>query len=152
MQLSPLFPDRADARELLRPWKLSSFALAMAWLFYGALNYGIADWDVGITVLMGGLTYFFAPWSLRTILAAFSDWKRDSLLKIGAALFAAWFVVDGVYVLYHTLMGNRMFRADNFYVSSCLYFLAGCVWLYRGSVRELIRNVRDVALGPRGEP
>ena len=37
--------------ELLRPWKLLSFTIGMAWLIYGALNYGISDWDVGIGIV-----------------------------------------------------------------------------------------------------
>jgi hypothetical protein len=47
-------------------------------------------------------------------------------------------------VLYHTLMGNEMFRIENFYASSALYLLAGSIWLYRGSLREFLANVRDV--------
>jgi len=116
----------------------------MTWLLFGALNYGIADWDVGISVLMGGLTYLLAPWTLRTILLGLRYRARHWLPKIGVALFVAWFVVDGVYVLYHTAMGNQMFRAENFYASSALYLLAGAVWLYYGSLRELLANVRTV--------
>jgi hypothetical protein len=139
-----LIPNRTDLRELVRPWKLASFAIAMAWLLYGALYYGIADWDVGVTLLMGGLTYLFAAWSVRTILIAIRDRPPHWLQKIGMAVFVAWIVVDGVYVAYHTAMGNQMFRLDNFYASSALYFLAGSVWLYRGSVREFLANVQAV--------
>jgi hypothetical protein len=66
------------------------------------------------------------------------------MLKIGISVFVAWIVVDGVYVLYHTLLGNQMLRVENFYASSALYFLAGSIWLYRGSVREFLSNVRAV--------
>lgn len=141
---SAFLPNQTDLRELIRPWKLLSFVIGMAWLLFGALNYGIADWDVGISLLMGGLTYLFAPWSVRTILTASRNRSPYRLLKVGAAVFVAWIVVDGVYVLYHTAMGNRMFRIENFYASSALYFLAGSIWLYRGSVRELLANVRAV--------
>jgi len=137
-------PNGSDLRELIRPWKLCVFAIGMTWLLFGALNYGIADWDVGISVLMGGLTYLLAPWTLRTILLGLRYRARHWLPKIGVALFVAWFVVDGVYVLYHTAMGNQMFRAENFYASSALYLLAGAVWLYYGSLRELLANVRTV--------
>jgi len=51
-----LLPNRAYYFEMARPWKLFSFIVGMAWLLYGALNYGIADWDVGISILMGGFT------------------------------------------------------------------------------------------------
>ena len=135
-------PDRSDLRELARPWKVLSFAIGMAWLLYGALNYGIADWDVGISVLMGSFTYLLAPWSVRTILVALRYRARHWILRIGVALFVAWIVVDGIYVLYHTAMGNQMFRLENFYASSALYFLAGTIWLYRGSLRDLLSNIR----------
>jgi hypothetical protein len=141
---SAFLPNPTDLRELIRPWKLLSFAIGMVWLLFGALNYGIADWDVGISLLMGALTYLFAPWSVRTILTTSRDRPPYWMLKIGIAVFVAWVVVDGVYVLYHTVMGNQMFRMDNFYASSALYFLAGSIWLYRGSILELLSNVRSV--------
>jgi hypothetical protein len=141
---SAFLPNRTDLRELIRPWKLLSFTIGMTWLLFGALNYGIADWDVGISLLMGGLTYLFAPWSVRTILSAGRNRHPYWMLKIGVAVFVAWIVVDGVYVLYHTALGNQMFRVENFYASSALYFLAGSIWLYRGSVREFLSNVRAV--------
>lgn len=139
-----LLPDRAYLAELARPWKLLSFAIGMGWLLFGALNYGISDWDIGISLLMGGLTYLSAPWSVGTILAALRYRSRGWLLGIAMALFVAWVVVDGVYVLYHTIMENQMFRIENFFASSALYFLAGSIWLYRGSLRELLANVRRV--------
>jgi hypothetical protein len=57
-------------------------------------------------------------------------------------MFVAWIVVDGIYVLYHTAMGNPMLRLENFYASSALYFLAGAIWLYSGSFRDFLSNVR----------
>ena len=146
-----LLPDRADVAELARPWKLLSFAIGMAGLFYGALEYGISDWDVGISVIMGGLTYLCAPWSVRAILTAVRYRSGSWILRIGMALFVAWIVVDGVYVLYHTVMGNRMFRIENFYASSALYLLAGSIWLYRGSLREFLANVQGVLRGTKAQ-
>ena len=135
-------PGRAYLTELARPWKLLSFAVGMGWLIYGALNYGISDWDLGISLIMGGLTYLSAPWSVGTLLAAMRYRSRGWFLRIVMALFVAWVVVDGVYVLYHTIMGNEMYRIENFYASSALYFLGGSIWLYRGSLREFQANVR----------
>ena len=139
-----LLPDLAYLAELARPWKLLSFAIGMGGLLFGALSYGISDWDVGISLIMGGLTYLSAPWSVRTILMAVRYRSRSSILRIGMALFVAWVVVDGIYVLYHTAMGNQMIRIENFYASSALYFLGGAIWLYRGSLRELLADVRGV--------
>ena len=137
-------PDRGYLRELVRPWKLATFALSMAWLLYGALNYGIADWDVGVTVIMGGLTYVCAPWSVYVLLNAPRVRPRGWPLQMAAALLLGYLVVDPVYWLYHTAMGNQMFRVENFRASSAIYLLAGTFWLYRGSLREMLDNLRSL--------
>lgn len=135
------WPDRAYYTELLRPWKLTSFGIAMTWLLYGALTYHIPDWDVGITLIMGGFTYLCAPWCTRIMLDAIRFRRRGWVVHIVVALLVAWFVVDGVYWAYHTAVGNQLFRLDNFKASMPLFFLAGTVWLYRGSLRDLFRNI-----------
>ncbi len=137
-----LLPDGAYIAEMVRPWKLLSFAIGMAWLLFGAIDFGISDWDVGISVLMGGLTYLCAPWSVRVILVCLRDLPRYWPLWIIAALLVAFGVVDWVYAAYHTVMGNQMLRLENFYASSALYFLAGSIWLYRGSFYDFVANVR----------
>ncbi len=138
------WPDRNDLLELLRPWKLLSFGLGMSWLLYGALNYEIADWDVGISLIMGGLTYICAPWSVQVILNALRNRPNYWPLHIVTALVVAWFVVDGVYWMYHTMMNNTMYRPENFTASLALYFLAGTIWLYRGSLWELMRQSKSL--------
>lgn len=119
--------------EYFRPWKLLTFACGMAWLIYGALNYDIPDWDIGISLIMGLLAYVTAPWTVRVLI-------RRRLRLYPAALFAWWFTVDGSYWLYHTAMGNEMFRLANFPASTTLYFLCGFIWLHNGSLRELLEN------------
>lgn len=136
------YPDKAYFLEMARPWKLFTFCVAMSWLLFGALNYGIGDWDVGVTLLMGGFTYLMAPWSVYIILSAIRYRPRLWYLHIVAALVAGLFVVDWVYMVYHTLVGNQTYRDANFYASMPLYFLAGTVWLYRGSLKELMANVK----------
>lgn len=138
------WPDSNYVIELRRPWKLVTFSVGMLWLFYGAQNYGIADWDIGISIIMGGLTYLCAPWSVYIILNAARYRPAGWLWHIVAALVAALLVVDWVYWVYHTIMGNEMYRLENFVASSALYFLAGTVWLYRGSLQELLGNVRSL--------
>ena len=141
------WPDRHDFIELLRPWKLLTFGIGMAWLLVGATNYGIDDWDVGISLIMGALTYLCAPWSVRIIFNAVYRQPGGWVLQVMAALLLALFVVDSVYWLYHTAMGNPMYRLENFRASSALYFLAGALWLYRGSVRDFLRNLESLMKG-----
>lgn len=137
-------PDKAYALELLRPWKILSFCIAMSWLLYGALFYNIADWDVGVTLLMGGLTYLMAPWSVYVLLSAIRYRPKYWIFHITAALIAGLFVVDLVYMGYHALAGNQTFRDANFYASAPLYFMGGAVWLYRGSVKDFVHNVKNL--------
>jgi len=136
-----LIPDRTYARELTRPWKLCTFAVGMGWLLYGALVYGFADWDVGVSLLMGGLTYLCAPWTVQVISVCTRERPRWRMLWFTAALVVAWAIVDGSYVAYHTAMHHAMLRAENFRASAALYFLVGVVWSYRGSMRDLVQNV-----------
>lgn len=137
-----LLPDRAGFGELLRPWKLFTFSVAMVLLLYGAVEFRIPDWDVGITIVMGPLTYLCAPWSVRVILTCVRERQRLWLLWILAAMLVALAVVDWVYVVYHSLVGNPMYRWWNLRASSATYFLAGTFWLYRGTMHELLDNLR----------
>lgn len=143
-----MLPDRRYLLELKRPWKLATFSIGMAWLLYGALTYAISDWDVGISLLMGGLTYLTAPWCVKVILQSIRQRQRFWLLWIVAALAVALFVIDGEYYLYHTWCGNKMLRQENFYASSALFFLAGSIWLYEGSLAQFINQLRTL-LGTR---
>jgi hypothetical protein len=140
-------PVQQYLAEFVRPWKLLSLGVGMTWLLYGAHNYGFSDWDVGISLIMGGFTYLCAPWSVRVTLHCLRYRPRFWGLWILAAIFVAWIVVDGIYVLYHTAMGNQMLRLENFYASSALYFLAGAIWLYSGSLRDFLSNVRALVRG-----
>jgi len=118
--------------------------MAMGLLLYGALNFDIADWDVGVTLVMGSLTYLMAPWSVHVILSALRYRPPLWYLQIIAALLVGLFVVDWVYMLYHAIVGNQTYRDANFYASAPLFFLAGTCWLYRGSLVELMANIRSI--------
>jgi hypothetical protein len=121
-------------QEFLRPWKLVTFLLGLALLIFGAFYFDYSDWDVGISVIMALLTYLTAPWSTRSFLERrYRAWPL--------ALFYWYFTVDGCYWIYHTALGHVMVRDGNFWASTPLYFLMGCVWLYRGSVREFVDEV-----------
>jgi len=67
---------------------------------------------------------------------------RFNVVSICGALFSYWFTVDGVYVIYHALMGNETYRWENFLASSCLYALCGMAWLYNGTLADGYRNIR----------
>jgi len=142
----PVWPDKSYLHELRRPWKLLSFATGMAWLLYGALFYGIGDWDVGVSIIMGGLTYLMAPWSVSLISNALRFRSRWWPAHIVLALIASLLVVDTSYMAYHRLVGNPVDREGNFRASIALYFLAGVPWAYRGSLKDLARDVRHALM------
>ena len=144
-----LWPDRAALRELIRPWKLASFLVAMTLLLYGAVNFHIGDWDVGVTLLMGTLTYVFAPWSVLVIGSALRYRPRGWWLHVALAITVAILIVDTAYMTYSDIVGNRTDRLGNFYASMPLYFLSGMCWLYRGSLRDLLGELRQAIAGKR---
>lgn len=138
-------PDAAALRELRRPWKLATFAIAMALLLYGALHFHIGDWDVGVTLLMGTLTYVLAPSGALAVAVAVRERSARGLLDLLVAAALAWFVIDGVYMAWHLAMDNPIYRADNAMASTPIYCMAGLFWLYRGSLRELLANLRALS-------
>lgn len=127
-------------REYLRPWKLITFAIGVGLLIAGAFHYEVPDWDVPISLIMATLTYLTAPWSLRVLLER--RWKAAP-----AALFFTWFTVDGCYWLYwryQNPVALDLMRDANFFASLALYGMCGVLWLYRGSLRELLQNCRQL--------
>jgi hypothetical protein len=131
--------DPSWMTEYLRPWKLLSLSCGIALLIAGSFYYSAPDWDIPISLIMAILTYFAAPWSLRAFLE-----RRWRLWP--AALFATWFCVDGCYWIYwhfRNPVALEWMRAANFPASLSLYGICAVVWLYRGSLRELLSDVRS---------
>ncbi len=122
--------------EYTRPWKLVTLALGITLLIIGSFYYEAPDWDIPISLIMALLAYLTAPWSIRVILER--KWKLWP-----AMLFATWFTVDGSYWLYwhFTNPAALVMRDANFFASLPLYGICGCVWLYRGSLRQLCREI-----------
>lgn len=129
---------------LIQPWKLASLALGLGLLIAGAQYYRFSDWDVGISVIMALLTYLTAPFAVRTILRR--NWKALPL-----ALLLAWLTIDGSYMLYHTALGHQTLRDANVLASTPLYLMMGCIWLWNGSLRELISSTLAV-IHPKRPP
>ena len=125
--------------EYLRPWKLVTFTIGLALLIVGAIYDQAIDWDIPISLIMATCAYFTAPWSMRVLLER--RWRQFPLM-----LFATWFSVDGCYWLYWREMKPavlEIMRSANFPASLALYGLCGAIWLYRGSLRELLAETRE---------
>jgi|SRR5579863_3099029 len=134
-------PNKGYFIELIRPWKLFSFACGMAWLIYGSLGFHLPDWNIGVSILMGSLTYLSAPWSVQVIFEAIRRKPKLWMLRIFAALLVGYTVADLVYWSYNSAMGNQMLRYENFMASLPLYFICGVFWLYRGSAMGLFGEI-----------
>lgn len=130
--------------EYLRPWKLSSLAIGVGLLIAGAFYYEFPDWDVPISLIMAALAYLTAPWSMRVLLNR--QWA-----KWPAMLLATWFTVDGSYWLYWRFVNPAALemRDANFPASLSLYFICGVVWLWQGSLAELLAEFKRVLRASR---
>lgn len=68
------------------------------------------------------------------------------------ALLATWVTVDGCYALYWHWQDPQvlaLMRAWNFPASLGLYGLCGVLWLYRGSLQELVADLGEELTGAR---
>ena len=125
--------------EYLRPWKLLSLACGIALLVAGAYYYEAIDWDVPISLIMATLTYLTAPWSMRVILER--RWKQWPLM-----LLVTWFTVDGSYAIYWHFtnpVALEVMRGANWPASLSLYWTCGVIWLYRGSLADLLSETKQ---------
>jgi hypothetical protein len=123
--------------EYFRPWKLTTLSGGVVLLLLGSYYTPAPDWDIPVSLIMAFVTYLTAPWSMRVLLER--KWRYWPYM-----LLATWFSVDGCYALYwywkepSTL---ALMREANFAASLSLYGLCGIIWLYRGTLRELLAEV-----------
>ncbi len=125
--------------EYARPWKLVTLAIGIALLIVGSIYMPAPDWDIPISLIMAAFTYLTAPWSLRMFIER--KWKNLPL-----ALFFIWFTVDGCYWLYWSFVNPEaleLMRSVNFPASLSLYLICGLIWLYNGSLKDLVAEVRQ---------
>ena len=139
--LSDTFGEVGAMAKYVRSWKLVTLAIGIALLIAGSIYTPAPDWDIPISLIMAVLAYFAAPWSLHVIVE-----RRWRLWP--AMLFATWFTVDGCYWLYWHFRNPEaldQMRDANFLASLELYGLCGLVWFYRGTLRELVANIRALS-------
>ncbi len=101
-----------------------TFAIGLTWLIYGALNFGYPDWDIGVSIVMAGTTYFTADkvvGAMRNL-----QWYRWKMM-----LFLTWFAVDGSYFLYWFFKNRSVLlqmREGQWPMSLRLFLLCGIIW------------------------
>ena len=110
-----------NLRPLLSHWKLVTLFGGLAALIAGSYYENLPDWDIGISIIMGLLTFWTAPLCIKW--AYTRNWR---MLPIG--LFLAWFTIDASYCLYNAALGHAYFRDANWPASTVLYLLMGFIW------------------------
>jgi uncharacterized protein involved in response to NO len=122
--------------EILQPWKIISLLLGLALLIVGSRVNPAPDWDIGISLIMGGLAYMTAPIALEVIIQR--NWR-----KLPIAFFLFWFTVDGCYFLYWSYFNPQALdmRDVNFPVSSVLYIFCGLLWLHKGDLKSFLSKL-----------
>mgnify|MGYP007054661246 FL=1 len=70
-------------------------------------------------------------------------------------MFATWFTVDGCYWIYWHFRDPaalEAMRSANFPASLALYGCCSVGWLYRGSLRQFVSDVRQAFVNPSAKP
>ena len=140
----PQFHIKRYAKELIRPWKLATFSLALAYYIWGAYYYQCPTWDVPVSLIMSLLTYIFAPWTVKSIYYLAKNRPRYWLLRLIVCAAVIYACASGSYELYN--WWNLGYHPPptywiNLYYSTLMFFAAGMVWKFEGTLRELIREV-----------
>lgn len=120
--------------------KNTTFAVGLAFLLYGALSFGIQDWDVGVSLVMAACTYATADWVVNVL-------RRREYRRYPLALFFTWFAVDGSYFAYWQIVNpDAMLRGVQWLPSLMMYLLCGVIWSALPTPREaldLFRSTMD---------
>lgn len=117
--------------------KNTTFAIGLAFLIYGALNFGIQDWDVGVSLVMAFATYATADWVVGVL-------RRSEYRKWPLALFFTWFAVDGSYFAYWQIVNpDVMLRGAQWLPSLMMYLLCGVIWQALPTPRQALALFRS---------
>jgi hypothetical protein len=131
-----------ESAEYFRPWKLFTLGIGIALLVLGSIYEPAPDWDIPVSFIMAAFTYLTAPWGMRVLLERrWAEWP--------AMLFWTWFSVDGCYAIYWYMkdpVALDLMREVNFPASLSLYGLCGLIWLYHGSLKELVHECKCAIL------
>jgi hypothetical protein len=113
---------------LFAPWKVTTFAVALAGMVWLGPRSGDPTWDAVDALFMSALTYLGAPWSVGTL--ARSTRRRKAWQQVLVAGCLWMFSASWSYDLYILLRdgGYPATWLANMAASSVLYALAGLLW------------------------
>lgn len=142
----PAFSLRKYTSELLRPWKLATFSLALGYYIWGAYHYHCPTWDVPVSIIMSVLTYLFAPWTVASVYYLVNKRPRHWLGKLSICGLVLYACASGSYELYN--WWNLGYWPPptywvNLYYSSLIFFAAGMLWKFEGTLGELLEILKN---------
>ncbi|MFU8807391.1 MAG: hypothetical protein ACNA8W_26515, partial [Bradymonadaceae bacterium] len=139
---------------LLRPWKVVTFLIGTAYFVIGAGWYALPTWDVGVSIWMSVLCYGLAPLGVSMAVTGYRDFRGLHRVAyiLGSAMII-YFVGSGSYELYHRVFfdGHPPTYWQNLFYSVPVTIIAGILWRYDGTLREMWTEIRDVRNQPRDE-
>lgn len=130
-------------RLLLRPWKVVTFLLGLAFFVWGAYYFDAPTWDVWNSVSMSALCYALAPWAVDLIVDSYRNQWRQIRLRLPLAAAIVYFVASGSYELYHLAVNGQhpITYWENLTFSVPVTIVAGLVWRFDGTLRELLTTL-----------
>ena len=138
---------RRYLQNLLRPWKVVTFVAGTAFFVWGAYYWALLTWDVAVSVLMSVACYLLAPLGVSLGLEALRERRGRWWLRLLGSAAIIYFVGSGTYELYH-LVRNGWHPPtywENLFFSVPVTIVAGILWRYDGSLRDLLDEIRRAA-------
>ncbi len=142
----PNFYIKKYIHELFRPWKLATFSFALGYYIWGAYYYKCPTWDVPVSIIMGTLTYIFSPWTVNSIYYLIQKRPKHWLGKLLICTAVIYACASASYELYnwrHLGYWPPPTYWVNLYYSSLLFFAAGMLWRFEGTLRESLDNLKN---------
>jgi hypothetical protein len=128
-------------KELVRPWKLITFSIALGYYIWGAYYYRCPTWDVPVSIIMSALTYFLAPWTVKSLCYIIPTRPKYWFWKLLICVAIVYACASGSYELYnwwHLGYWPPPTYWVNLWYSSCAFIAAGILWKFEGTIKELV--------------
>ena len=136
----PSFNFKHYTKELLRPWKLIIFSIALGYYIWGVYHYKCQTWDVPVSIIMSVLTYLFAPWTIKSLYYIIPKRPKYWFWKLLICMVVIYACASGSYELYnwwHLGYWPPPTYWVNLWYSSCAFIAAGMIWKFEGTFRKL---------------
>lgn len=140
----PEFSFKRYFKELLRPWKLITFSVALNYYIWGAYHYNCPTWDVPVSIIMSVLTYVFAPVTVKTVYYLAQKRPKHWISGLILCALIIYICASASYELYnwwHLGYWPPLTYWVNLWYSSLIFFAAGMLWKFEGTLPEFMRGI-----------